>query len=173
MTVINKIGSLVIIIGSVLFLSACDGSKPFKDLQAFLEKLKQEDVKPDADKSKLVNNEVEPVSTQYVSDKLRSPFEIFEAAPSKGKATSNPLQAYPLDMLRFVGTVTQNNSTIAFISAPDNKIYQIKAGDIIGDRDSEVVKIESDKISLMEPTSEGGSAALKRVVTLQLKDISQ
>jgi Tfp pilus assembly protein PilP len=76
-------------------------------------------------------------------------------------------------VLRFVGTVTQNGSTIAFISAPDNKIYQIKAGDIIGDHDSEVTQIDSDRISMIEQYSENGSTPMKRVVTLQLKEVSQ
>lgn len=167
-----KIGLLIVVLGT-MFLVSCDSSKPFKDIQEKIDKLKQTEVKSDAGNKDKTRKEAPPETAKYIAEKRRSPFEVMEAAPSKGKDSSNPLQAYPLDMLRFVGTVTQNGNTIAFISAPDNKIYQIKTGDMIGDHDSEVIKIDSDRISLMELYSEDGSAAMKRVVTLQLKEISQ
>lgn len=166
----RKITLLAVALGAMM-LASCDGSKPFKDIQEQIDKLKQAEVKTESKAA--INKEAAPESAKYDAEKRRSPFEVMEAAPSKGKVSSNPLQAYPLDMLRFVGTVTQNNNTIAFVAAPDNKIYQIKTGDMIGDHDSEVIKIEADRISLMEQYSENGNAAMKRVVTLQLKEISQ
>lgn len=168
----RKIGLLAVMLGAILLVS-CDNNKPFKDIEEKIAKMKQEGVKPDAGSKDSTKKEVPPETAKYESEKRRSPFEIMDAAPSKGKVSSNPLQAYPLDMLRFVGTVTQNGHTVAFISAPDNKIYQIKAGDIIGDHDSEVINIDADRISLVEHYSEDGSEAMKRVVTLQLKEISQ
>ena len=76
-------------------------------------------------------------------------------------------------MLRFVGTVTQNGDTVAFITAPDSRIYQIKVGDVIGDRQGKVVTIDADRISLIEQSAEDGPAGMKRVVTLKLKETSQ
>lgn len=168
----RKTGLLACYVMATLTLSACDGSQPFKDLQAYIESLKQPNTAAESGKDAVKQKDV-PVSVKYEEIKRRSPFEVMEVAQTKGKDTSNPLQAYPLDVLRFVGTVTQNGDTIAFISAPDNKIYQIKAGDIIGDHDSEVIKIEPDRISLTEQYSENGNTAMKRVVTLQLKETSQ
>lgn len=172
MNVIQRVGIIAILSGLAFILTSCDGGKPFKDLNAYIAKLKEAKVekseKADADlKAK------QPVTATYEAAAKRSPFEVMDAAPKKDRVISNPLQAYPLDVLRFVGTVTQNGSTIAFISAPDNKIYQIKAGDIIGDHDSEVTQIDSDRISLTEQYSENGSTPMKRVVTLQLKEASQ
>ncbi len=162
----------MVTLGAML-LTSCDRNKPFKDIQEHIDQLKHAAVKPGDEDKELLTKEAAPESAKFDAEKRRSPFEVMEAAPTKGKVSSNPLQAYPLDMLRFVGTVTQNGKTIAFISAPDNKIYQIKAGDIIGDHDSEVITIEADRISLMEQYSDNGSAAMKRVVTLQLKEASQ
>lgn len=172
MSFTQRIGIITVLLGAMFILSSCDGSTPFKDLNAYLAKLKETKVetseKGDADlKAK------QPAIVKYEATSKRSPFEVMEASRTKGRVASNPLQAYPLDVLRFVGTVTQNGGTIAFISAPDNKIYQIKAGDIIGDRDSEVTQIDSDRISLIEQYSENGSTPMKRVVTLQLKEASQ
>ena len=170
MDFICKVGYLFLVIGLSLLVAACDGSKPFKDLNAYIEKLKVAEKEKGTD---LPATSQKPAASKYESTNRRSPFEVMEIKQTKGKVSSNPLQAYPLDMLRFVGTVTNNGDTVAFISAPDNKIYQIKTGDIIGDHDSEVIKIESDRVSLMEKTSDNGSTGIKRVVTLQLKEASQ
>ncbi len=166
----RKIGFIFVFLTAVFFLFSCDGSQPFKDLRAYVENLKQKKVEPSKDDIVRSREEAEPASVKYEAEKRRSPFEILDVAPAKGVQTTNPLQAYPLDMLRFVGTVSQQDKTSAFISAPNNKIYQVKVGDVLGDRDSRVVSIESDRISLMEEYSENGSAPIKRVVTLQLKE---
>jgi len=170
----NKIKSIVlcVMLPATIFLSGCDSNSKFKDLQKYIENLKKEEGKETKNKTAELK-EAAPVSVKYSSMTLRSPFEVLEATPAKGRIATNPLQAYQLDMLRFVGTVTKNGSTIAFVSAPDNRIYQIKVGDVIGDHDSEVVKIESDRISLIEQYTEDGNAPMKRVVTLQLKEVSK
>lgn len=170
MDFICKVVSLITVVGLAALLASCDGSKPFKDLNTYIEKLKMAEKEKSED---IVVTEQVPVTAKYASTTRRSPFEVMEVSPAKGRVSTNPLQAYPLDMLQFVGTVTQNGNSIAFISAPDNKIYQIKTGDIIGDHDGEVIKIESDRVSLMEQASENGSTGMKRVVTLQLKEASQ
>ncbi len=46
---------------------------------------------------------------------------------------------------------------MAFISAPDNRIYHIKVGDLIGDSDSKVIAIEPDHVSHEEQYTEEGT----------------
>lgn len=169
----RKVGFIAVYFGAVFLLFACDGSQPYKDLRTYIDQLKQSGAtKPTAGDEK-EEKLTPPATAAYQSDTRRSPFEVMEAAPAKGRVSSNPLQAFPLDMLRFVGTVTKNSTTVAFVSAPDNRIYEVKVGDVIGDRDSEVVTIDSDRISLTENYSENGKSAMKRVVTIQLKEASQ
>lgn len=163
----------IICAAPIFLLTSCDGDRKFKDLREDIEKLKQQKIaaKDTVAQSKKI---IFPTAAKYESSGRRSPFTVIETTTTaKGLITSNPLQAYPLDMLRFVGTVTQDDVTIAFVTAPDNKIYQIKVGDEIGDRQSQVVSINSDNISLTEEVSENGNAPMKRVVTLQLKEASQ
>ena len=169
----RKVGFIIVFACSVMLMFACDGSQPFKDLRTYIAGLKQAKIEPDAAELASTKPDVVPVSTKYEAATRRSPFEMMEASPTKGVESTNPLQSYPIDMLRFVGTVTQDNQTIAFVSAPDNKIYQVKVGDILGDSDNKVVTIESDRISLMEQSGDNGNAAMKRVVTMQLKESSQ
>jgi Tfp pilus assembly protein PilP len=173
MNLTRKFGFIIVFMVSIFLLFACDQGKPFKDLHAYIDKLKLTDVKQEDLALAKPINQPQPTSVQYQAEARRSPFEVLEAAPVKGGTTNNPLHSYPLDMLRFVGTVTQNGSTIAFVSAPDNKIYQVQVGDVLGDRSSQVVTIDADTISMTEQYSENGSVPMKRVVTLQLKENSQ
>jgi Tfp pilus assembly protein PilP len=173
MNLTRKFGFIIIFMAAIFLLFACDQGKPFKDLHAYIDKLKLTSVKKEDLASVKPVNQLQPASVKYQAQVRRSPFEVLEAAPVKGSTTNNPLHSYPLDMLRFVGTVTQNGSTIAFVSAPDNKIYQVKVGDVLGDRSSQILTIDADTISLTEQYSDNGSVPMKRVVTLQLKENSQ
>jgi len=169
----RKFGLIIVVLAAVFLLYACDGSQPFKDLRVYIDNLKHANVQPDTKEKVITTEEMAPASVKYESETRRSPFEVMGSAPAKGIDSSNPLQAYPIDMLRFVGTVTQNGKTTAFVSAPDNKIYQVKEGDILGDNEEKVISIESDRISLMEQESEIGSNGMKHMVTMQLREVSQ
>ena len=173
MNIRRKFGFIAVISMSAFLLLSCDRGSAHKDLEDYIAKLKNEEVKDERGGAVKIKHQLPPASAKYESDKHRSPFDVQEAAPVKSGDSSNPLQTYPLDMLRFVGTVSQDGKTKAFISAPDNKIYQIKEGDVICDHDSKSISIESDRISLMEQYTEDGGTTMKRVVTLQLKEASQ
>lgn len=171
----RKTGFMIVFMTTIFLLFSCDRSSSQEDLDDYLGKLKSAKLDGSTKSSDTVKlmNAAPPTPIKYNAGTRRSPFVVLEAAPAKGNTTTNPLQAYPLDMLRFVGTVTQNGKTMAFISAPDNRIYHITVGDVIGDHNSKVVTIESERVSLMEEYSESGATPMKRVVTLQLKDASQ
>ena len=67
-----------------------------------------------------------------------------------------------------VGTVTKGKNYVAYIVTPDNLIYQVKEGDIIGDQHGKVVKIESSKMKIVEEDMANGEKSMQRMVTLQL-----
>ena len=173
MDILHKLRFSGAIITFSLLLAACDGNEPFKDLSDYIAGLKGKDTPAQSEEKVSPVTAPAPSSIQYQSKALRSPFEVREITNVKSSVAANPLQAYPLDMLRFVGTVTQNGDTVAFITAPDSRIYQIKVGDVIGDRQGKVVTIDADRISLIEQSAEDGPAGMKRVVTLKLKETSQ
>lgn len=168
-----KSGLLMAALTPALMLVSCDSGGPEKELNAYIASLKSKDSgKTGNQKASAVVN-TPPASTKYQSKMRRSPFEVREITNTKGGVVANPLQAYPLDMLRFVGTVTQNGNSVAFITAPDSRVYQIKVGDIIGDRQSKVATIDEDRISLVEQVDDEGHKGIKRVVTIKLKESSQ
>jgi type IV pilus assembly protein PilP len=82
---------------------------------------------------------------------------------------ANPLVIYPLKALQFVGILTQNKQTFAYIMAPDNMIYKVKSGDLIGDKYGKITKIDSDHIEISEKETTGKNSA-ERIVSMGLKD---
>ncbi len=83
---------------------------------------------------------------------------------------ANPLQAYPLSVLRFIGTLSRGNIIFAFIMSPDQMVYQVKQGDMIGDRNGKIISIYPDRINVMEQDTTFGTQSVQRIVTLQLKE---
>lgn len=168
-----------IIMLTLFTLTGCDRNHSFKDLQTYIDQLRETAVPRESDDPEMRKPSVEPESVKVESSTRKSPFDIVEKLAANKKnnrgevMADNPLLTYPLDVLRFVGTVTQKGETVAIISTPDNKIYQVKSGDVLGDRNSAIVSIDSDRINLQEQYSENGGQPMKRVITLQLKESSQ
>ena len=60
------------------------------------------------------------------------------------------LEAYSLDTLRMVGTLTMENGLWALIKASDGTIHRVKKGNHLGRNHGEIIRILDDRIELME-----------------------
>lgn len=140
-------------------LAGCGGNA--SDLEEYVKSLKQSTVQPSWKPDS-------PTPVSYQSARLRSPFETTQAVTKEGRA--NPLQAYPVTMLRFAGTVSGTNETMAYVLTPDNMVWQVRVGDRIGDHAGKIIAIDQGQITVMEMDQEAGKAPTGRKVTLQLRD---
>jgi type IV pilus assembly protein PilP len=61
-----------------------------------------------------------------------------------------PLEAYPLEGLKFVGLISKANLRYALIKAPDNSVQAIKLGNFVGQNYGVVTEIREDGITLKE-----------------------
>jgi type IV pilus assembly protein PilP len=61
-----------------------------------------------------------------------------------------PLEEYPLDALKMVGTLARGKQTWAVVQAPDGTVYRAKAGDRLGQNFGMVTRIGDDKVDLVE-----------------------
>lgn len=149
-------------------LSACGSDSEFEQRKAEINNLlhSKDNKIPVAEIKKLET----PKVSQYQSASLRSPFASrYPAASATGKSGNN-LQSYPLAALRIVGTISKDEQMLAIIQTPDNIIFEVKKGDMIGDNQGKVLSILPDKISIMELGSEKGKPTMQRVITLRMKD---
>lgn len=107
-----------------------------------------------------------PIPISYSSHPERSPFSTETPLNKVG----SPLLVYPVSMLKFVGTLTKNGIIFAYVVAPDNKLYRVGIGDRMGDHEGVISRITSDRVDVIEKSTEAGENGAQRTVTLQLKD---
>lgn len=61
-----------------------------------------------------------------------------------------PLEDYPLDSLKMVGTLSRGKQSWAVIQAPDGTVHRTQVGDHMGQNFGMISKITEDKIDLIE-----------------------
>lgn len=154
----------------VWFLFACSSQDPANKIDKYVAKLKKDiAVKKTKIPVKIVDL-TPPKPFKFDAKLIREPFKgAEEITPKKGNAASNPLQVYPVTMLRFKGTLFENGRASAYVVTPDNKLYQVTLGDLVGDHNGRVTSIKDEQIEVTEPDS-SGKATLQNVVVLKLKD---
>ena len=98
----------------------------------------------------------------YSAANLADPFASFNLKPSAGSGAGGaaagpdpnrrkePLEEYPLDSLKMVGTITRGRQSFAIIQAPDGTVQRVKTGDHMGQNSGLVTKVTDEKIDLIE-----------------------
>lgn len=153
----------------LLLLAACSGSEPYQDIQAYF---KQVDDQQTLYTDQLHKHDIKlPEAVVYSGNLRRSPFEATAIVTETSKATAtNPLQAYSITVLRLLGTVTENGSTVAYVTAPDNMVYHVQVGDMIGDHHGKIVSIQPGSVNVMELDADNPKEKMQRIVTLRLRN---
>ncbi len=141
---------LVAVLGSLLI--ACSGDEG-DDLDKFMATAAN-----DMSKSVEPLPEVLPYSPlQYNADgTLSDPFKARKAANKAGALQPNTnrpkeaLEAYPLESLKYVGSMSKNKLSYALIKTPDNTIQQVKRGNYIGPNYGLITQINESDIVIKE-----------------------
>ena len=87
---------------------------------------------------------------------LNDPFKARKAVSKSGDLQPNtnrakePLEAYPLESLKYVGSMSKNKLTYALVKTPDNTIQQVKTGNYMGPNYGLVTAINDAEIALKE-----------------------
>lgn len=113
---------------------------------------------------------VDPYSPQKLSVAIKQeaaqPNSLLTAEISRRK---EPLEAYPLDTMSMVGSLTRENRRYALLRV-DNLLYQVKAGDYLGQNFGRITKISETEISLREVVQDAAGEWIERTSTLQLQE---
>ena len=115
-------------------------------------------------------NGVEPFSAQKLTVALKQeakqPNSLLAAEINRRK---EPLEAYPLDSMRMVGSVTKSGRPYALLKV-DNLLYQVKQGDYLGQNYGKITKISETDVSLREIVQDAAGEWIERMSTLQLQE---
>ncbi len=164
----------LIIIGlTSISITACTQSND--DLETFIEQTKSKHL-----------GSVEPLPTFepyknfiYSASDLRDPFEpAFEAEVGEERATSNlrpemnrpkePLETYPLDTLRMVGILIQNENTWGLVKDPNNVVHRVQTGNYAGQNEGQIVSVTETQIDIIEIIPDGLGGYIERTASLAI-----
>ena len=160
-----------------IVLAACGGDQD--ELQQWMEQQKRE-VKPSVEPlsaPKKFNPQpyaalgaVEPFSTQKLTVALkqeaRQPNSLLAAEINRRK---EPLEAYPVDSMSMVGSVTRSGRPYALLKV-DSLLYQVKQGDYLGQNYGKITKISETDVSYREIVQDAAGEWIERSSALQLQE---
>jgi len=163
----------------ILGLTACSDDTTFHDLDQYV-------VDVAARQRPKINPlpEFTPYETYlYQSSGLRNPFiapELSDVQSNTGGDNSgiapNPdrlreaMELFPLDSLRMVGTLEQDDVMWALIMAPDDAINRLRLGNYMGQNHGRIIGISEYEIELTEIIPDGMGAWSESNTTMTLAE---
>lgn len=166
--------NLVILLGC-LALAGC--GEQYSDLKQFI---KESDDLPRGRVPPLP--EVKPYEPlTYDAYDLVDPFKPRKIEPPKAVAGTggvqpdfnrrkDPLEAYPLENLRMVGTLQQSKVMHAIVRTPDKNLFRVKAGNYLGQNFGRITGITESTIILKEIVQDSSGSWEEKEQMLQLQD---
>jgi type IV pilus assembly protein PilP len=83
------------------------------------------------------------------------------------KRVKEPLEAFPLESIQMLGTITQEKETFALVKAGPN-LYRVRKGNYMGQNFGVITGIDEGQIRLKELVQDSGGDWVERTSALQL-----
>ena len=163
------------VLGSTL-IAGCGGD-PNQELRQWMD-----------DQTKTMKGKVDtlPVVKPYVpfaynAFDLPDPFKPRKIEPARGSSKlapdlnrrKEPLESYPIESVKMVGTLQQNKMMYALVRASDKTVYQVKAGNYMGQNFGIITNITEGEIRLRELVQDSSGDWAERQSRLLLDDQEQ
>lgn len=155
-----------------MLLAAC--SSGMEDLEQYVSEVKGR-------KTKQIDPIPQPKQYEafaYVAEGRRNPFVRAEPqkdpnAPGNGvrpdpNRNPEPLEEFPLDGLRMLGTINKERAVFALVKAPDNVVHRVTRGNHMGQNYGKVISINDSSIDLVEIIPDGFGGFMERPANLAL-----
>ena len=150
----------ILLLSLLCVLMAGCGNDDFSDLGKYIQEVK---ARPKGAIEPLPETKVvEPFV--FKPDGLRDPFRPVEKSNEEGnidvsgvngirpdtERRKEELEAYSLDTLRMVGTLTNSKGLWGLVKAKDGTIHRVQVGNHMGQNYGKIIRILEDRIELME-----------------------
>jgi type IV pilus assembly protein PilP len=171
----RKLALLII----VLVLAACE-SEEQGELKTWMR-----------DQAKTMKGRVPPLppvkqytAFDYAANELPDPFRPSKIEPEQGRGPvkgnpggkmpdfarkKEPLEAYPLESLKMVGTLQQDKTMYALVRA-DTNLYRVKKDNYMGTNFGKIMDISETEVTLKELVQDAGGDWTERTSSLQLNE---
>ena len=155
-----------------LALTACGGSG-HPDLDAWMK-----------EQGKTAKGKLDPLPQikpydpfTYNAFDLPDPFKPRKIEPTKGGGKlapdftrrKEPLESFPLESLLMVGTLAKNKTTYALVATPERDVFQVRAGNYMGQNYGVITEIGDSELKLKELLQDGAGDWTERSSSLQLQ----
>jgi type IV pilus assembly protein PilP len=138
-----------------------------KDLRGRVEPLPQ--VKPYEPVPYAAESQVDPFRPERIDvAQAGSPRATSKLAPDPNRP-KEPLEAFALESIQMVGTITQEKQTFALIKAGPN-LYRVQKGNYMGQNFGVITAIDESQIALKELVQDSGGEWVERTSALQLQE---
>jgi len=177
MTACPSFGKTAFFILLFVVLTGCVSSE-FDDLRGFSDRVK---AKPASAITPIPA--VKPYrSYAYNGEGLRDPFQKEEGAQllnviieAEGPGPDldrekEALEAYPLDTLRMVGTLSRNGESWGLVKARDGVIHRVKSGHYLGQNFGKIMAVEERRVALSEWVTTAAGRWVEREASLVLAE---
>jgi type IV pilus assembly protein PilP len=169
------------ILACVVLLAGCEGEQHSdlrkelqdmtKDLRGRVDPLPQ--VRPYEPVPYQAENEVDP----FRPDRIEVAAAAGAGPAASGKQPDldrpkEPLEAFPLESIQMVGSLTQGRETFGLVKAGPN-LYRVKKGNYMGQNFGVITGIDEVQISLKELIQEGSGEWIERASSLQLQEVKK
>ena len=118
-----------------------------------------------------VKEEEKKIEEVVIDTKQRNPFRPFIIKTTEKAAIvipKTPLQKYELEELKLIAIIWGIENPIAMVETPDGKGYSVRRGDLIGNRDGKVRRIEKNKVIVEERLTEASGEVSTSEFVIQL-----
>jgi type IV pilus assembly protein PilP len=162
---------------AVLALAACSGEE-HSDLKHELNQLTKDfrgrvdplpQVKPYEPVPYTAEGQVDPFQPERieVAQRRLNPSASSSRVEKERDRPKEPLEAFPLESIQMMGTITQDKETFALVKAGPN-LYRVRKGNYMGQNFGVVTGIDESQITLKELIQDGGGEWVERNSALQL-----
>ena len=163
------------LLGAVV-LSGCAGD-PNQEVKQWMD-----------EQAKTMKGKVDPlplvkpyVPFAYNAFDLPDPFKPRKIEPARGTSKlapdlnrrKEPLEAYPIESLRMVGTLQQQKTIYALVRTNDKNVYQVRMGNYLGQNFGIITGISEGEIRLRELVQDSSGDWTERQSRLLLDDQEQ
>ncbi len=105
---------------------------------------------------------------QQAAQRVEEEVEVSNGLTPDVRRRREPLENFPLDTLRMVGTMTREGAQVVLVRSPDGLISRVTTGNYLGQNHGKVVAIKEDRIELVEIVPDGLGGWLERPASLAL-----
>ena len=174
--------AVILVFGCTLGLAGCGGdehgdlkqelAQATKDFRGQVPPLPQ--VKPYEPVPYTSENQIDP----FRGDRIEVAQVGVRSSDAKSKIAEHekrvkePLEAFPLESIQMLGTITQDKETFALVKAGPN-LYRVKKGNYMGQNFGVITSIDEGGIKLKELVQDGTGEWVERASALQLVEVQK